>query len=90
MVYLFDSGYNDNDGHYVCSDLKGYPCLQNKISKISFVRNGSLIRLTLTSQPTARHSFMLYYNRCYYDLGMRPVCGAGHRKLQPNLAPMPK
>ena len=28
-----------------------------------------------------------YY--CYYDLGLRHISGAGCRKLQPNLAPMP-
>ena len=31
----------------------------------------------------------LYHYYCYYDLGMKPVCGAGCRKLGPNLALMP-
>ena len=38
---------------------------------------------TLASQPAAGHY-------CNYDLGLRPVCGAGRRKLRPNLAPVPK
>ena len=45
---------------------------------------------TLASQPATGHNLKLYYYYCYYDLGLRPVCGAGHRKLRPNLAPMPK
>ena len=32
---------------------------------------------------------MIYYYICYYDLGLMPVCGAGCRKLQPNLALLP-
>ena len=42
--------------------------------------------LTTCSRPQLK----LYYFYCYYDLGLMPVCGARCRKLQPNLAPMPK
>ena len=32
-------------------------------------------------QPATASAFYYYY--CYYDLGLRPVCGAGRRKLWP-------
>ena len=31
-------------------------------------------------------SVNLHFYYCYYDLGLRPVCGADRRKLQLNLA----
>ena len=39
---------------------------------------------TTCGQPQLK----LYCYFCYYDLGLRPFCGAGCRKLRPNLAHM--
>ena len=44
---------------------------------------------TLASQPAIGHSLSFITTIVIMTLGLRPVCGAGRRKLQPNLAPMP-
>ena len=46
----------------------------------------SNLTAALTSQPAAGHSLSFY--DLFYDLGLRPISGAGHKRLQPNLAPI--
>ena len=53
------------------------------------LRDWSLIGRNFGLTTCGRPQLKLYYYYCYYDLGLRPVCGAGRRKLRPNLAPMP-
>ena len=46
---------------------------------------GHSFGLTTCGRPQLKLLLLLLF----YDLGLRPISGAGHRKLQPNLAPMP-
>ena len=53
------------------------------------VRDGSLIRPNFGLTTCGRPQLKLYYYYWYYDLGLKSVCGAGSRILQPNLTLMP-
>ena len=46
---------------------------------------GHSFGLTTCGRPQLKLLLLLLFN----DLGLRPISGAGHRKLQPNLAPTP-
>ena len=61
-------------------------CLLCEMSTGWELNSASTFGLTTCSRPQLK----LYYYYCYYGLGLKPVCGAGRRKLWLNLAPMPK
>ena len=61
------------------------PCSNESKTKLSRDR-GLNFGLTICCLPQLK----LYCCFCHYDLGLRPVSGARCRKLEPNLAPMPK
>ena len=65
--------------------LKAAPCQQSQGTGAKF---GCSFGLTTCSRSQLKLLLLLLL--LFNDLGPRPISGAGHRKLQPNLAPTPK
>ena len=71
-----------------CSSIWKPNLWRNKIIEMLF-RDSAYFGPSFGLTSYDRPQLKLYYYNCNYDLGLRSVCRAGHRKLWPNLAPFP-
>ena len=81
------------DNVYICDSLQQnvpwvvlHLCLIHKHKGRELNSATHNFGLTTCGRPQLK----LYCYYCYHGIVLRPVCGAGRRKLRPNLAPMPK